>query len=218
MLQYKAVDNQNIFDVCLNTYGTLDLLNKLLEDNKIDNVNINPASGQLFTWDETLTADQAINQISQNTGIIYATKYLKNSMDASVITGTPGKIVSGGNAIGLMPDIPIVPTDARKLVYIGYVTNLNPDESIIKAMESRLTAKSNQSYIYNINTKRYCYAHPAIWGEVISVINKGGFDILSGFTKTVVSMTNMGVAENYNVLTLTMPTSQTDYNVNFKFI
>jgi hypothetical protein len=70
MTTFTAVSNSTIYDVCLNTYGTLDLLVKLMTDNNFLGVNIYPVNGQLFVYDETLIANQAIAK----TNIIYATK------------------------------------------------------------------------------------------------------------------------------------------------
>jgi len=91
MTTYSAIYGQSIFDVCLNTYGSLDYLLRLITDNDIPNINYTPFSGQKFTWDETLTADQAVNQTSQNGHIIYATATLKNSSVISVVKVSEGQ-------------------------------------------------------------------------------------------------------------------------------
>jgi hypothetical protein len=90
MLQYKALSAQSLWDICLNTYGTFDLMLKLLTDNNIANINASSYSGQQFTWDETLTANQVVNQISQNANIIYATKVLLNGSVRSVVQSQGG--------------------------------------------------------------------------------------------------------------------------------
>ena len=66
---FTAVSNCTIYDVCLNTYGTLDLLTKLMSDNNFGSVNNYPANGQQFKFDETLVANQAVQQLN----IKYAT-------------------------------------------------------------------------------------------------------------------------------------------------
>ena len=70
MQLFNAVSNSTIYDVCLNTYGTLDLLVKLMTDNNYSSVNDSPVNGQVFSFDETLVANQATKQ----TNIVYATK------------------------------------------------------------------------------------------------------------------------------------------------
>jgi len=69
MQVFKAVSNSTIYDVCLNTYGTLDLLVKLMTDNNFESVNNYPANEQLFYFDETMVANQAV----QNVNVKYAT-------------------------------------------------------------------------------------------------------------------------------------------------
>ena len=62
MTLFTAIENSTIYDVCLNTYGTLDLLVKLMVDNLFLNVNLYPTTGQIFSFDETLVANQATAQ------------------------------------------------------------------------------------------------------------------------------------------------------------
>lgn len=59
MKEFKAISNSTIYDVCMNTYGTLDYLVKLLVDNNINDINVNPTNGQIFLYDDTL-----VNKIS----------------------------------------------------------------------------------------------------------------------------------------------------------
>lgn len=70
---YTAVDGQSNFDICLNTYGSLDNLYKMLQDSGVDNVVIKPASGQPFLFDDSLVSDQAITQSFILNGVRYAT-------------------------------------------------------------------------------------------------------------------------------------------------
>jgi hypothetical protein len=68
---FQAVDMSTIYDVCLNTYGNLDLLVKLMVDNNFEGVNSYPVAGQLFTYDDTLVyglASQKNNVIKYATG------------------------------------------------------------------------------------------------------------------------------------------------------
>lgn len=107
MLQYKAIEGQSIWDIVLNTYGSFDYIVKLLTDNNLANANVVPYSGQIFIWDETLVADQIINQISQNSKIIYATKVLANGSVLSIVkNGTEGQIITGGNSLPYEPSNP----------------------------------------------------------------------------------------------------------------
>ena len=67
---FKATYGQNIFDIALNTYGTVDNLVKLLQDNRIvlnDNLIRN------FVFDSTLISDLNIYNNTTRTGYIYST-------------------------------------------------------------------------------------------------------------------------------------------------
>lgn len=66
---FTAISNSTIYDVCLNTYGTLDYLVKLMTDNNFGSVDDYPLNGQQFIFDETLIANQAVKQVN----IKYAT-------------------------------------------------------------------------------------------------------------------------------------------------
>ena len=69
--EFKAVDMSTIYDVCLNTYGNLDYLVKLMTDNNFDGVNSFPIAGQIFVYDDTLVyglAQQKNNTIKYATG------------------------------------------------------------------------------------------------------------------------------------------------------
>lgn len=98
MLQFTAIEGQSLWDVCLNTYGSFDNIIKLLQDNNVDNINVSPISGQVFNWDETLVQDQAVNQRSSNSKIIYATKVLLNGSVLSIIKGGSNSTLSGTGA------------------------------------------------------------------------------------------------------------------------
>jgi len=54
MSYFTCIENQTIFDVCLNTYGTLDRLGKLMGDNNWADVTTYPSAGQVLYFDETL--------------------------------------------------------------------------------------------------------------------------------------------------------------------
>lgn len=59
MKEFIAISNSTYYDICLNTYGTLDYLIKLLNDNNVADFNTNPINGKVFLYDDTL-----VNKIS----------------------------------------------------------------------------------------------------------------------------------------------------------
>lgn len=73
MKVYNAIAGQSIYDVCLQTYGTLDYLYKLLQDNGIAGVDVPVTSRQQFTWDDSLVVDQQVNAAFAGTSKRYST-------------------------------------------------------------------------------------------------------------------------------------------------
>lgn len=100
---YPAVYGQSLLDICLQVYGSLDLLLRMLLDSGIDNVNVTPASGQVFTYDDTLQTDQAIINKNALSGIVYATD-IGNGMTFYTIKQFPPKIIS---TVPVSPTSPI---------------------------------------------------------------------------------------------------------------
>lgn len=68
MKEFIAISNSTIYDVCLNTYGALDYLIKLMVDNNISDININPINGQIFMYDDTLV--NKISNVNNNSNLI----------------------------------------------------------------------------------------------------------------------------------------------------
>lgn len=72
MSEYTAVRGQNMYDVCLITYGTLDSLVKLANDNGITDLNDINLSGKTFTYDNSLIVNQLLHQqLNRNYGTAF---------------------------------------------------------------------------------------------------------------------------------------------------
>lgn len=63
--RYIAKNSQSIYDVCMNTYGTANLLSKLMKDNSITATSYRPYNGQVFLYDKLLVIDLPVNQLNQ---------------------------------------------------------------------------------------------------------------------------------------------------------
>ena len=74
MQTYKALDGQSLYDVCLQTYGSLNYLVKLMTDNNISNLDITSIAGIVFIFDERLTVDMLLAGTNTRTDVIYKTK------------------------------------------------------------------------------------------------------------------------------------------------
>ena len=59
MKQFTAVSNSTIYDVCLSTYGSLNYLAKLMDDNDHAGVDLWPTNGQVFMFDSNLVQSPA---------------------------------------------------------------------------------------------------------------------------------------------------------------
>lgn len=64
IVQFTAIENSTIWDVVMNTYGSVDNVVKLMRDNDYDNINLYPTLGEVFNFDDTLVQDQ--NNIQSN--------------------------------------------------------------------------------------------------------------------------------------------------------
>lgn len=91
MLSFKSVNGQSYYDICLNTYGSLDFMSKLLLDNGISDIESQVPTSKVWVWDETLNVDQAINQQATSGNIVYATS-------ASITGSVLGIIVNDNNS------------------------------------------------------------------------------------------------------------------------
>ncbi len=77
MKQFIAIEGSTIYDVCLNTYGTLNRLVKLMDDNSFDGVDTVVQAGQIFLYDETLVNIQTNQNLTQNYNVSAGDSQLK---------------------------------------------------------------------------------------------------------------------------------------------
>jgi len=78
MKSYTAVTGQSMYDICLITYGSMDYLVKLANDNTVQDLNNTALTGISFTYDNALVVNEILHQqINQQYGtsqsIIYGT-------------------------------------------------------------------------------------------------------------------------------------------------
>lgn len=117
---YKSIAGQNIYDVCLMTYGTLDQLPKLMKDNSFAGVNNYPIPGQLFIYDDTLVFNQNVSITNFNAGINYCTR--ANTTGGQYYNINPIGVPPGGG-VYVPPVIPpVVPpiTPGAGYFYVLY--------------------------------------------------------------------------------------------------
>jgi hypothetical protein len=68
---WRGREGQNMFDVCIQTYGILDEQIKLLNDNNLELTS--PVFEQVFNYDSTLIANSNVWNRSTGMGIIFST-------------------------------------------------------------------------------------------------------------------------------------------------
>lgn len=86
MLQeYKALDGQSAYDVCMILYGTLDHFAKLCSDSGLANADTVDLSGYTFVYDTELVNNQAVKSfLSAST---YGTNYYTPDVACPIVTG-----------------------------------------------------------------------------------------------------------------------------------
>jgi len=72
MQQYNCQVGQSWFDVCTNTYGTLDYIGKLLNDNNAS-LDVFPFTGQQIQWDNTIVKDSSVQALISANGYVFNT-------------------------------------------------------------------------------------------------------------------------------------------------
>ena len=102
-------------------------------------------------------------------------------------------------------------------MFIGSVSSLNPNAATVQAMTKRTLAKGPQALLYTIADRRFCFASAVANGPITSIKDTNGFEIIGGFDITTVLLTINSVTQNYNVYTLILPTTQTNFTVTFIF-
>jgi hypothetical protein len=81
--EFVAVDQSTIWDVVNNTYGSVDYIVKLMEDNGFPNVNTYPANGQVFLYGDSLVVDQNTQQTAAGS-VKYATRERTTTNDENM--------------------------------------------------------------------------------------------------------------------------------------
>lgn len=71
--EYKSQNGQSAIDVCLNSYGTLDYMYKLLQDSDVSDINQVPATGDVFYYDVELAVNSNTSRTKVMTPVRYAT-------------------------------------------------------------------------------------------------------------------------------------------------
>ena len=151
-------------------------------------------------------------KITKVTRTIEGSIVLINIFGVATSTGAPIQA-----QINITPE-PVPATAVVSIMYIGYVTDNYPTENAVKAMQVRGVSIADQSFTYTIDFKRPCFFFPTSLGSLVSIRDSESYEIISGFTKTMVNFTINGLSVSYMGYTLTHPATLTGSTITFKFI
>lgn len=122
MQTYNAIAGQSIYDVCLQTYGSLDYLYKLMQDNGIEGLDEPVYSRQQFVWDDSLVVDQLINAAFAATGQRYSTDMTSLGNVYYVTQQAPI------NSIPNVPSTPYVPPMSEGMYSVTLSTSFTSNQ------------------------------------------------------------------------------------------
>lgn len=91
--------------------------------------------------------------------------------------------------------------------YYGAVTTAPTDKAGITALTKNVKNTKAQTATFNLSNQRACYCYPASMGNLSSIKDANGFDYISGYTKTNVTVDG----ESYNVYTQTDPVTASGF-------
>lgn len=91
--------------------------------------------------------------------------------------------------------------------YYGAVTTAPTDKAGIIALTKNVKNTKALTATFNLSNQRACYCYPASFGNITSAKDSNGFEYISGYTKTTVSVDGT----DYNVYTQTDPVTATGF-------
>lgn len=105
-------------------------------------------------------------------------------------------------------------------MFIGSIPNsiLVPTEIDIKTLTEIIKVKQSIMQNFNLVDQRALFSYPSSYGNLTSIIDTNGFEILNSFIKTTKNLImGDGVMVLYNIYTMEYPVSVSNYNITFKF-
>lgn len=90
--------------------------------------------------------------------------------------------------------------------------------NVYSDLTKSITTKSNKSVNYNDTDAYFWFCYPATYGDLTSIKDQNGFEVLGSFTKTVENVTSTGLVNNYTqTYNIYRTTAKTDINGTFTF-
>jgi len=105
-------------------------------------------------------------------------------------------------------------------IFAGGITKTitTPVSADVKALTEVLKAKQNITQPFTLTDQKGVFAYPTSYGNLTSILDVNGFEIISSFTETVLILTmDDNSTISYNVYTMTNSVTVSAYNITFKF-
>jgi hypothetical protein len=180
MLAYNSVNGQSIWDICLNTYGSIDFMSKLLIDNGIESIDTVLPNAMTWVWDESFSTDQKLNITNTNNNIIYATSASSRGSVLSIILND-NQSVPFNNPNILNPIIVTPPTSHTMIAEKQYIatggessivfTELVNNNAEIIQITREVQILENSEYSFNPTTGTITLSGDTLaTGEVLFII------------------------------------------------
>lgn len=180
---YNALANQNIYDICLMTYGTYDQLMKLISDNNFGSLNNYPYAGQSFLWDDTLVFNQQVNISNSLANLNYATRSSTLGNIEFNIQNNGLPVV--GNPIISPAPIPTPSGDAKYDYYIVFNSDGRWSNSTLTFTDNYLKGKSGYA-VYAQQLSQFFSVNEGVDIHYDSVagtfqVLTAGFELIDGY-------------------------------------
>jgi hypothetical protein len=191
-----------------------------------------------------LVVNKSMNySITLNDGIVSSRQILLNNIPESAIVTNSGTYNSPSNLTWANSPTPVVLyyphtytfrvnfTNSSQLnssilvefaspTYHGVLASgsIN-NQASIKTLTKRIRKKANDATLnFSPTLQRYVYAYPAVYGDLVSIIDQNGFNVTASFTKTVMNFTLADLSiESYHVYASTTNTTQVNFKNTFNF-
>jgi hypothetical protein len=109
------------------------------------------------------------------------------------------------------------PPIAGTPMYLGSVTSAAPDETEVKTMTDSTASATDQTVVYTISGARPCFAYPASFGALTSIIDTVGDEIISGFAIQTLDFTIDSDTISFKVYTFVNLATITAFSITYKF-
>ena len=173
MSTFSGINGQSLFDVCLNTYGSLDYMYKLIQDSGVENINQQVKTQDQFTWNSALVVDQAVNKVTTLSGVIFATAATPTNSTYYIVEGKPGLPAS----VPFTPPFnPGVVSQYQKVSAINY--DVIADGNVIQIndligkdiLQIERNIQPTTDYIYNKITGTITFTDTLATGEKLYIL------------------------------------------------